>query len=218
MARRDFRSRFFYICYWDGHRNIWKYEKVIDYEGKEINAKILLEDIRSIVTDFAVRQIIHNGFSTEITPLTRFYIIWRWNYQESNVEFDEAKKISQSIGLNLEKEWNKGFIKKRGKYLSILGPMKRNLEGIKDSEELIDILHYILLLWEKGEKVKIIEKLSTTIGNKEILYRVAQAISQSLSNNSQEKKLIDGFLSGKERIKESIKESKIHDKIDRWTK
>ena len=37
-------------------------------------------------------------------------------------------------------------------------------------------------------------------GSKDAFYRVAQAVSETLSLESREKKLLDGFLSGKEKI------------------
>ena len=37
-------------------------------------------------------------------------------------------------------------------------------------------------------------------GNKDAFYRVAQAISETLPLESKEKKLLDGFLSGKEKL------------------
>jgi hypothetical protein len=37
-------------------------------------------------------------------------------------------------------------------------------------------------------------------GNKDALYRVAQAISETLPKESKEKQWLDGFLSGKEKI------------------
>ena len=145
-------------------------------------------------------------------------MLWRWNFQELSIEFDEAKKLAQSVAIDLEKEWNKGFIKKKGKLIKILGPKERKLEKLVGSEDMIDILHYVLLLWEGGNNNLIIEKLKQKYGDSEVLFRVAQAISQSLSNDSKEKKLLDGFLSGRERIKESIKDVKSQDKLDRWTK
>ncbi|MHA1150394.1 MAG: DUF1156 domain-containing protein [Promethearchaeota archaeon] len=195
-----------------------RFEKILDFEGNHIKADILLEDIRKIVINYAIHQILHNGFSEKISGLTRFYILWRWNYQDLKLDFDEAKKLAHAVGISLEKEWNKGFIKKNGKYISLLGPKQRKIEDIEKSEELIDIIHYLLLLWELERKDEMTEIISRVIGEEEIIYRISQAISQSLPNNNKEKKLIDGFLSGKERIKESIKESRSQDKIDRWTK
>lgn len=52
----------------------------------------------------------------------------------------------------------------------------------------------------------------TGFGKSEAFYRVAQAISESLaktSPESREKKLLDGFLGGKERIKSEITRTKI---------
>ncbi|MBU4502273.1 MAG: DUF1156 domain-containing protein [Nanoarchaeota archaeon] len=195
-----------------------KYEKIIDDEGKVVRADKLLEEIRTISTNFAVKQILHNGFAGEISPLTRFYVLWRWNYQEAKVPFDEARKLSQSFSVNLEKEWNKGFIIKEKEFIKVIGPKERQLKDLEDSKELIDVLHYVLLLWEKGEKDKLLKKLSEGYGNSEAFYRVAQAISSTLSNESKERKLLDGFLAGKEKIRAEVKSSNIQDKLERWVK
>ena len=194
-----------------------QYEKIIDDEGTVVRADRLLEEIRKISTDFAVKQILHNGFSSEVSPLTRFYVLWRWNYKDAKVPFDEARKLSQSFGVNLEREWNKGFIVKEKEFIRVLGPKERQIKNLEESKELIDVLHYSLLLWEKGEKQKLLKKLSETYGNSEAFYKVAQAVSQSLPNESKEKKLLDGFLSGKEKLREDVKSSKVQN-LDRWTK
>ena len=50
-------------------------EKIIDYEGNVIRGDKLLEDTQTIVTDYAARQILHNGFGGTITDLTRFDVL-----------------------------------------------------------------------------------------------------------------------------------------------
>jgi len=183
-----------------------KYKKVMDYEGNEINASKLLEYVREIVTDYAVRQILHNGIAEELSSLTRFYLLWRWTYKEAKVHFDDARKLAQSTGVDLGKEWNRGFIKKEKEFISVLGPQDRTLNDI-GNEEMIDVLHKVLLLWKSGRKEEIKSVLSETgYGRKEAFYRVAQAISETLPNDSKEKKLLDGFLSGKEKLVEEIKD------------
>lgn len=194
-----------------------KYEKIMDYEGNVIHADKLLEDIRSISTDYAVRQILHNGFASEISPLSRFYVLWRWNYKDARVPFDEARKLASSIGINLEKEWNKGFIVKEKEFIKVLGPRERSIDDLEKSGELIDVLHHVLLLWESGEKDALIKRLTKSYGNSEAFYRVAQAVSECLPIDSKEKKLLEGFLSGRERIKDEIKESKGQGKLDKWS-
>ncbi|MFN4228050.1 MAG: DUF1156 domain-containing protein, partial [Candidatus Ratteibacteria bacterium] len=183
-----------------------KYEKVLDFEGNIVRADRLLEFVRQEVTNFAVKQILHNGFGEEISPLTRFYVLWRWTYGEGRVIFDDARKLSQSVGIDLEKFWNKSFILKEKEFIKVLGPQERNFSDLKDLNELIDVLHLVLILWEKGEREAMINFLQNTgWGNKDSFYRVAQAISETLPIESKEKKLLDGFLSGKTRLIEGIK-------------
>jgi hypothetical protein len=54
---------------------------------------------------------------------------------------------------------------------------------------------------------------STSYGKSEAFFRVAQAVSESLGKltpDSKEKKLLDGFLGGKDRIKSEVVTTKIN--------
>jgi len=188
-----------------------KYERVMDFEGNVVRADRLLDEVQRIATDYAVRQILHNGFVGEISDLTRFYVLWRWNYGEAKVTFDEARKLAQSCGIDLSREWNKsGFIRKEKEFIRVLGPQMRKLDDLKDSGELIDVLHHVLLLWEKSKREEMIKILNKNgYGGSEAFYRVAQAISETLPVESKEKKLLDGFLAGRERVKEEVKQGRL---------
>jgi len=183
-----------------------KYEHVLDYEGNVVRADRLLQDVRTIATDYAVHQILHNGFASEISDQTRFYVLWRWNYGEARVPFDEARKLAQSCGLDLSHNLGRGsFISKEKEFVRMLGPQLRKLEGLENSHELIDVLHRVLLFWEKSQRAEMIQTLAASgYGQSEAFYRVAQAISETLPNESKEKKLLDGFLAGRERVREDI--------------
>lgn len=183
-----------------------KYEKVMDFEGNTIRADKMLEDVRGIATDYAVRKILHNGFAGEISDLARFYVLYRWNYGEAKVQFDEARKLAQSCGIDLAHEWNRhGFIKKEKEFIRILCPQEKKLEDMKDDSELVDVLHRVLLYWENSKRDEMVHLLKKSgYGKSEAFYRVAQAISETLPNESKEKKLLDGFLAGRERLREEI--------------
>jgi len=201
---------FFIACIGSAIEVFGKYEKVMDYEGNVIRADKLLEFVREVVTDYAVKQILHNGIAGKLSPLTKFYILWRWSFREAKIEFDETKKLAQSIGVHLEKEWNKSFIKKDKNYIKVLGPQDRKLEDIENMEkkDLIDVLHQVLILWSKGRREEIKRVLKETgYGENDAFYRVAQAISETLPNDSKEKKLLDGFLSGKDKLILEIKDA-----------
>ena len=189
----------------------------MDYEGNIIRADRMLEDVRRIATDYAVRQILHNGFGGEISDLTRFYVFYRWNYGTAKIHFDEARKLAQSCSIDLSEEWGRsGFIKKEKEFIRVLGPQDRkldDLEGLRKlnfrTPELMDVLHSVLLIWEKGKRDDMVSLLQESgYGRSEAFYRVAQAISETLSIDAKEKKLLDGFLAGRERLKDEIKEAK----------
>lgn len=190
------------------------YEKVLDNKGNEIRADKLLSFVRDVVTDYTVRQILHNGIADKLSPLTKFYLMWRWNYQEARVPFDEGRKLAQSAGIDLSNEWNKGFIVKRGEFITVNGPDKRDVNSLEKSNELIDVMHHVCLLWKDGKKdaMKSILKISR-YGEGDALYKVAQAISESLPNNSSEKKMIDGFLAGRNIIMQDIREDESQTKL-----
>jgi putative DNA methylase len=182
------------------------YEQVIDDEGQIVRANRLLEDVRRIVADYAVRQVLHNGFAGEISPMTRFYVLWRWAYADSRLEFDDARKLASGIGIDLALEWNKGFIRKENEYIEILGPEERNLKDLQESKDIIDVLHLVLLLWKQGKNEEMIGLLKESgFGKTDVFYRVAQAISESLANGTKEKKLLEGFLSGRQRIADDVR-------------
>ena len=192
-----------------------KYEQVMDYEGNIVRANRLLEEVRTIATDYAVRQILHDGFAAEISGLTRLYVLWRWNYGEALVPFDEARKLSQSCGIDISEAWSKtGFVRKEKEFVRLLGPQGRKLDDLDDPRDLIDVLHKSLLLWEKGQRAEMVTALADRgFGRSEAFYRVAQAISETLPLESKEKKLLDGFLAGRERVQEEVEKEGRQEKL-----
>lgn len=194
-----------------------KYEQVLR-ENTVVRADVMLEDVRRMVTDYAVKQVLHNGFAAEISNLSRFYLLWRWSYGGAILPFDDARKLSQSTMVDLSHEWNKpnGVIRKQKENVCLLGPQERNLEEIAtiEKKDLIDVLHMALLLWQKGDREALVALLSETgLGNKDSFYRVAQAISETLPKESQEKKLIEGFLAGKERLSSETKKINVQKRL-----
>ncbi|MDW7973243.1 MAG: hypothetical protein RMI01_08605 [Thermodesulfovibrio sp.] len=149
----------------------------MNYEGDEIKADKLLDFVRQAVTEYVVKQILSEQFAGILSNLSRFYVLYRWAYGES----------------------------KEGKEIKILGPTERKIEDlekiVEEKNELIDVLHYVLLLTEKDEREKIKEILIST-------GYVAQAISETLPDDSKEKKLIHVFLYSKERLKDEISSEK----------
>ncbi|NPV88405.1 DUF1156 domain-containing protein [Coprothermobacteraceae bacterium] len=181
-----------------------KYEKVLDYDGREIGTSELLEYVRKVVTEYAVKQILHNGTAVEVTPLSRFYVLYRWEFGDSEVEFDEARKLASSVGIDLEKAMNRSFIRKNKDKVKVAGPTERKEEELEKPIDAIDVLHKAALLWAEGDIEAIAELLGET-GYKErdSFWRLAQAIAECLSSGSKEKQLLEGLLASKDRVQKA---------------
>ena len=175
-----------------------KYDKVVDNRDESVPVLKLLDDTRTLVTNYAIDKVVRGEFVDKISQMTRFYILWRWAHGEARVPFDDALKMSQSVGIDIEREWNRGFIRKDDGYVRVIGPDERT-DNLEESSELVDILHHALILW-KSQKAGYADKFLASKGYKhsEVLRRIAQAISESLSgiNSSKEKDWIDGFFTG----------------------
>ncbi|WP_448541698.1 hypothetical protein [Roseiflexus sp.] len=110
--------------------------------------------------------------------------------REACVPFNEARKLAQSCGLDLAEEWSRrgGVVKKEQEFVRLLGPHQREMEHLAAGQDLIDVLHHALRLWEKGDRTELIGRLSeSSYGRSEACYRVAQAISECLPIESKEK-------------------------------
>jgi adenine-specific DNA methylase len=185
-----------------------KYEKVMDYSGTLITTQQLLSDVREIAADYAFRQILPNGVVGNVSDFTRFYVLWRRSYGEAKVHFDEARKLAQSCHIDLTQEWGKkGCIRKSKEFIQVLGPQQRKQDDLKDSTELIDVLHHALLLYKQDKRQEMYQLLALTgYGKSGVFYRVAQAINETLPLDSDERKLLEGFLIRKDSLPGEIEQ------------
>lgn len=172
-----------------------KYENILDDSDNPVKVSKLLDDTREMATNYAIHQVLHNGFADQISPMTRFYVLWRWAYEESKIPYDDALRLSQSVGMNLDRELDRGFIVKNQEFVRVIGPDERGKDI--ESDELIDILHLAVLRWKNKEYDSMDELLKEKgYDRSDTFRRVGQAISESLPQDSKEKKWLDGFLAG----------------------
>ena len=178
-----------------------KYETVLDDDDNLIRADTMIADIREILERFDGEQVGIAG-----TRLTRFYLRWRREHGEKSVIFNDARELALSLGIELTEEWGEGsFIQQEKTNVRVLGPQERELSDVLDSEELIDILHYALLLWRSGNRPTMIQCLSKEgIGSNELIWNVAQQISVALPTNSQERQWLEGWLADRDTIQREV--------------
>jgi len=181
-----------------------KYTKVEKLSGEEVSVQELLEYVRKIVSEFALERVLKRADLGGVDVETRFYLLWRWTFGNAKVHFDDAIKLSRSLGVELTELWDKGgFVKKEKEFIRVLDPKERAKDPsfMKKTKfkSMVDVLHYVLVLWERGEREKIKEILNETgyAGN-EVFWQTAQALSEILPEGDKERQLLQGFLYGKE--------------------
>lgn len=177
-----------------------KYERVEKLSGEQVMAAELLEYVRKIVSEHALSRILEKPQLGGIDMEARFYLLWRWTYNNAKLPFDDARKLSQAVGIELAEYWNRGFVKKDKEFIRVLSANERGSNFLKQApENMVDVLQQALLLSATNDRKAISELLSRTghIGNDDF-WRLAQAIAEVLPEGDKEKQMLQAFLYGKE--------------------
>jgi len=191
-----------------------QYSKVEKLSGEEVSVKELLEYVRKVVSEFALERVLKRADLGGVDAQTRFYLLWRWTFGNAKVHFDDAIKLSRALGVELTELWDKGgLVRKEKEFVKVLNPKERAQDQtfLKKTKftSIIDVLHYVLILWERGEKEKIKKVLSETgYERNEVFWQTAQALSEILPEGDKEKQLIQGFLYGREEYIKGARETK----------
>jgi adenine-specific DNA methylase len=195
-----------------------KYERVTKLSGEEVTVGQFLDEVRSLVTNFALAKILKTMHTGTIDPESRFYVVWKWSYADAKVPADESFKLSQALGLNSETLWNKtGVLEKGGENVQATPVSKRikikNLgEPTADgaAASLIDVLHRMCAFREKNDTPGMVEFLGRSGQAKNhSLWLVAQAVSEILPDGEKEKQLMQGLLNQKDGLLEAAREKRL---------
>lgn len=177
-----------------------KYERVEKLSGEKVSALELLEFIRGVVSEYSLSKILKKPDLGGVDIEARFYLLWRWTYNNAKLNFDDARKLSQAVGIELAEYWDKGFVRKEKEFIRVLEARERGNELLKrNPENMVDILHQVLILWSQNDRKVITEVLTKTgqLHNNDF-WQLAQAISEVLPEGDKEKQMLQGFLYGKD--------------------
>ncbi|QUV79859.1 DUF1156 domain-containing protein [Chloracidobacterium thermophilum] len=179
-----------------------KYQRVEKLSGEPVTVAELLEYVRKVVSEFALKRILQSAQLGGLDAPTRFYLLYRWTYNHARVPFDEVRKLAQGIGVELATLWGEGgLVEKQKEYIRLPLPLERarsrNFAGKTGFDTLIDAMHYAVWLWEQNEPKRLKEHLGLTYGDNEVFWQVAQAIAEVLPDGDKEKQLLQGLLYGR---------------------
>ncbi len=189
-----------------------RYERVTKLSGEEVTVGQFLDEVRGLVTNYALAKILKTTHTANIDSESRFYVVWKWSYIDAKVPADEAFKLAQALGMNTEIMWDRtGVLEKSGENVQAVPVAKRmkikNL-GEPDSNSapasLIDVLHRLCVFREKGDTEGMTEFLTRSgQAQNPALWLVAQAVSEILPDGDKEKQLMQGLLNQKEKLAEA---------------
>jgi adenine-specific DNA methylase len=195
-----------------------KYERVKKLSGEEVSVGQFLDEVRSLVTTYALNKIMKTTHTATIDPGSQFYVIWKWSYGEAKVPADEAFKLAQALGMDTETMWDRtGVLEKSGENVQAVAVAKRmkvkNLgepSSPSTPASLIDVLHRLCVFREKNDTEGMTEFLGRSgQGRNPNLWLVAQAVSEILPDGDKEKQLMQGLLNQRDQLEEAGRQLKL---------
>jgi putative DNA methylase len=186
-----------------------QYERVTKLSGEDVTVGQFLDEVRALVTNYALARILKTTHTGNIDPESRFYVLWKWSYGDAKVPADESFKLAQALGTVTETMWDRtGILEKSGEKVQAVPVAKRM--KVKDLGEpntdsspasLIDVLHRMCAFREKGDSNGMAEFLARSgQGKNTTLWLVAQAVSEILPDGEKEKQLMQGLLNQRDKL------------------
>ncbi len=189
-----------------------KYERVTKLSGEVVKVSQFLDEVRGLVTGYALTKILKTTHTANIDSESRFYVVWKWSYGDAKVPADESFKLAQALGMNTDIMWDRtGVLERSGENVHAVPVAKRmKIKGLGEPDSnsapasLIDVLHRMCVFREKSDTPGMTEFLNRSgQAQNPALWLVAQAVSEILPDGEKEKQLMQGLLNQKEQLAEA---------------
>lgn len=205
-----------------------RYSQVYRLDGSPVGVDTLLDLVQELVSTYALDRILNTSASLSagsgaaqvagVDAASRYYLLHRWAYGRNKIPFDDAMRLAMALGADVSALMEqRGILKQRGENVQLLGPRDRaevSRLGLPDRTgrlaPLIDVLHRAATLWEQGERRELAEFLARgAAGREERLRLVAQTLVDILPADDAERRLLEGFLAGREVIPEGPRQERL---------
>ena len=163
-----------------------------------------LTEVRRIVTDFALGQILGGASTETLDEWTRYYLMHRNHSGTGDAPVGECILLAQGYGLSLDDLTASriGILKKAssGNALRLLEHADRNSDRVGQPHPsgglpMIDMLHRIMNLWEVGDKAEINSYLTEHGLRENALFKsVVQALIEMNPQGSDERSLLEAII------------------------
>jgi len=186
-----------------------RYSKVYNLDGTPVGVASCWNMVQAMVSEYALDRILngHHARVGAVDAPTRYYILHRWAYGDEKIPFDDAMRLSMALGTDVSTLMERrNILKQSGETVSLLDPKQRGkLDdlGLPDrtgkQADVIDLLQRAVSLWESGDRAGLARFLAeAAFGREDQVRLVAQTLVNILPDDDGERRLLEGFLAGRE--------------------
>ena len=181
------------------------YKEVRRNTGQQFTVSEFLTEVRRIVTDFALGQILHGASTEALDEWTRYYLMHMNYFGAGDAPVGECILLVQGYGLSLDDltATRIGILRKAssGSALRLLGFTERSSDRVGQPHPngglpVIDMLHRIMNLWKAGDKTQIGAYLTEHGLREDALFKsVVQALIEMSPQGSEERSRLEAIIS-----------------------
>ena len=190
-----------------------RYIRVISQKtGDPIPISNFLDLVRKIVNNFLLTTVLEKEITQNNDDISNLYIIWCWFFRNNDIDLDDALKLAQSFGIELDDLRKKKLVKlEKQKFKLLLASNKEREQFLIKNKDnlrtLIDNLHLLAILWKNNDKNLDEEVKKVEIEYSENIWKVGQALAEFFPNNHNEHNCLQGLLAryGKAKSKSDLK-------------
>ncbi len=174
-----------------------RYDLVKRADGRQVGVGEFLDEVRRIVLEFALEQVLGAKAVGGVDGPTQFALLALWAYG-TELPSDEARKLAQSVGVELAELGS--LVQQKGEKTQVRlsaerakdKRLGRPAEGPASGQErvpMIDALHRTLLLRREGKQA--IADYLEEVGylESEVFWQVAQALAEVLEGTEESRAL-----------------------------
>ncbi|MCH8840840.1 MAG: DUF1156 domain-containing protein, partial [Planctomycetes bacterium] len=180
------------------------YTEVRRMGGQPFTVSEFLTEVRRMVTDFALGQILHGASTEALDEWTRYYLMHANYFGAGDAPVGECILMAQGYGLPLDElSANRiGILKKAssGSALRLLGHTDRGSDRVGGPHAsgglpMIDMLHKIMNLWKAGDSEPVNAYLTEHgLRENDLFKSVVQALIEISPQGSGERSLLETLI------------------------
>jgi adenine-specific DNA methylase len=180
------------------------YKEVRRNTGEPFTVSDFLTEVRRIVTDFALGQILGGASTEALDEWTRYYLMHRNHFGTEDAPVGECILLAQGYGVSLDALTANqiGILKKAssGSKLRLLGHTDRNSDRVGQPHSsgglpMIDMLHRVLNLWDAGDSAQLNAYLAEHGLRENALFKaVIQALIETSPPGAKERSLLETII------------------------